>query len=187
MLAAHPFLLIRVHGVVPIMAAMLGACSLQPVSTDSSSDSTTTDTTSGAVTGSDCGLDSASGATLCLVTSQCPSVVIDSSTFPNCGFRIRGSIAELVCGCGEYICSMGAFTTCDQAEQLLSQQTEVSVCDQIAEGRCTAGTPTTSSTGSSDATSSSSSSSSGSSSSCDRTCLAECGGGAACASVCECF
>lgn len=128
------------------------------------------------VTGQACGVESGTGATLCRATSQCPSVAIDPQDLPHCGFRIKGGSAELVCACGESICSMGAYTTCAQAAQLLTSQTEQQVCAQIAEGRCTTGTSSTSS------------SSSGSSSGrpCDKQCMAECGGGSGCASVCGC-
>jgi len=128
------------------------------------------------ITGAGCGVEPTSGANLCRATSQCPSVVVDSQEHPHCGFRIKGSASELVCGCGDSVCSMGAFTTCAQAAQLLAAQSEAQVCTQIAEGRCTAASP--------GASSSSSGGSSGST--CDKTCLAECGGGAACASVCGC-
>jgi len=129
------------------------------------------------VTGQTCGVESGTGATLCRATSQCPAVAIDPQSLPHCGFRIKGGSAELVCACGESICSMGAYSTCTQAAQLLTSQTEQQVCAQIAEGRCTTAS-----------SSSSSSSSSGSTSGtpCDKQCMAECGGGSACASVCGC-
>ena len=81
----------------------------------------------------------------------------------------RAASSELVCGCGDSICSMGAFTTCAQAAALLTSQTEQQVCTQLAEGRCSAGVPTPGT----------SSSSSSSGSSCDKACLSECGGGGA--------
>jgi hypothetical protein len=128
-----------------------------------------------AVQGAGCGVDSESGAQLCRATALCPNVVVDSETFPHCGFRIRGSVVDLVCGCGQVLCSMGVYSTCAQAAQLLTAQTEQQVCMQVNDNRCT---PVT--------TSSSSSSSSSSGSTCDKACLAECGGGSACASVCGC-
>jgi hypothetical protein len=136
----------------------------------------------GGITGAGCGSERQTGITLCAVTSMCPEVVVDTQALPSCGFRIRGTSVDLVCGCGEYVCPMGVFATCAQAVQLLTSQTEAQVCAQIGEGRCTdvsgsAGTSSTSSSGG------------GSSSGgigCDRQCLQECGGGEACASVCNC-
>ncbi|AKU97314.1 hypothetical protein AKJ09_03978 [Labilithrix luteola] len=167
------------------LGSLLGACALQDAlstggGSSSASDAGGSDSGDAGLVGAGCGIDTSSGASLCRATSQCPNVVVDSAAYPHCGFRIRGTVSELVCGCGNSICSMGAFTTCAQAAQLLTAQTEQEVCVQVAEERCT----TNRSTGSS--SSSSSSGSSGSSSTCDRQCLAECGGGAACASVCNC-
>ena len=127
------------------------------------------------VIGAGCGTESGSGTQLCVATSACPTVVVDTTALPHCGFRIKAGASELVCGCGDSICSMGAYTTCAQAAALLTSQTESQVCTQLAEGRCSAGVH---------APSTSSSSSGGSS--CDKTCMSECGGGGACASICGC-
>lgn len=128
------------------------------------------------VVGAGCGVETGSSTQLCVATSLCPTVVVDTTALPHCGFRIKGGSSELVCGCGDSICSMGAFTTCAQAAALLTSQTEQQVCVQLAEGRCSAGVPTPST----------SSSSGSSGSTCDKTCMAECGGGSACASICGC-
>jgi hypothetical protein len=129
------------------------------------------------VVGAGCGIESGSGTQLCIATSLCPKVVVDTQAFPHCGFRIRGGSSELVCACTDQICSMGAFTTCAQAAALLKAQTEQQVCTQVGEGRCSAAVPAAGSSGSS-----------GSSSkpTCDKQCLSECGGGSACASICGC-
>lgn len=122
-----------------------------------------------AVTGLGCGAEIETGIPLCVATSACPTVVIDGQAFPTCGFRIRGSVVDLVCACGTQICAMGAYTTCAQAAQLLTSQTYQSVCAQVSEGRCVEaqGTGPTPST-------------------CDRQCLQQCGGGAGCAALCNC-
>ena len=101
--------------------------------------------------GEGCGVESQTGITLCVATSLCPEVVVDTQSFPHCGFRIVGGQVDLVCGCSEAVCSMGAFSTCAQAAQLLTGQTEAQVCTQVAEGRClpAAGAGTSSSGGSS--------------------------------------
>lgn len=167
-----------------VIAATLAACGLEQLVNGGGSqksqggDAGPSPTDSGAeagVTGTACGVDSQSGAQLCRSTSMCPSVIIDSQAFPHCGFRIKSGAAELVCACGELICSMGPFTTCSQAAGLITSQTESQVCVQVGEDRCTknAAPASTSSGGSSNPT-------------CDKTCMAECGGGAACAAVCGC-
>ncbi len=146
------------------------------------------------VAGQGCGVERGTGLTLCRSTSVCPNLVVDSEAFPDCGFLIRGAAVDLVCACGESLCSMGAYVTCSQAGQLLTSQTETGVCSQVADGRCTdiaastssSSSSSTSSTSSSSTSSSSSSSSGSGSSSCDRQCLSECGGGAACAQMCGC-
>ena len=137
-----------------------------------SSDAATPDA---AIVGGGCGKEDKSGAELCAATSMCPSVVVDTQAMPSCGFRIRGGTVDLVCACGTAICPMGAFATCMEAAQLLTKQTEQGVCVQLAEGRCTE-----------PAASSSSGSSGAGNPACDRQCVKDCGGGAACASVCNC-
>lgn len=133
----------------------------------------------GGVTGAGCGIESQSGATLCVATTMCPEVVVDTDSFPNCGFRIRGSTVDLVCGCGDSVCPMGIFNNCAQAADLLTTQTAQGVCVQVTEGRCQA-------VASSSSSSSSTSSGSTKDPRCDQECVQQCGGGAACASVCNC-
>lgn len=128
------------------------------------------------IIGAGCGIETGSSTQLCVATSQCPNVVVDTTALPHCGFRLRAGASELVCGCGESLCSMGVFTTCAQAASLLTSQTEQQVCTQLAEGRCSAGVPTPGT----------SSGSSSSGSRCDKACMADCGGGGACASICGC-
>lgn len=127
------------------------------------------------VTGAGCGAEATTGTQLCTAVSTCPSVVVDTQATPGCGFRIRGAVVDLVCACGEAICPMGAFTTCAEAARLLTEQTPSSVCTQLAEGRCTEVTAATPTPPASDV-----------SPACDRQCVRDCGGGAACAAVCNC-
>jgi hypothetical protein len=136
--------------------------------------------TDAGIVGGGCGIEQKSGLQLCVATSQCPDVVVDTQALPSCGFRIRGAVVDLVCACGTAICPMGVFSTCAQAKQLLANQTEQAVCVQVAEGRCME------SSGTSSSSSSSSSSSGGANAACDRQCMKDCGGGEACASVCNC-
>lgn len=125
------------------------------------------------VIGGGCGTESNTNAQLCIATTMCPDVVVDTQATPHCGFRIRGAAVDLVCGCGSAICPMGIFSSCEEAQTLLDTQTEQDVCAQISAGRCT---ETGASTTPTDPTPST----------CDRACLKDCGGGAACAAVCNC-
>lgn len=126
------------------------------------------------IKGDGCGVDRETGATLCAVTSMCPSVIVDRDVFPSCGFRIRGAQVDLLCACTGSLCPIGVFGTCAQAAELLAKQNEVTVCAQVNEGRCTTGGGASSSSGSSGTKT------------CDRACLTECGGGAGCAELCGC-
>jgi hypothetical protein len=168
--------------VFAIATYLAAGCGIEQLTQGGSSGSTGTVADGGGdsggdagVTGAGCGIESGSGAQLCVATSLCPNVVVDTQALPHCGFRIKGGSSELVCACGESICAMGAFATCAQAAALLQSQTEASVCTQVADGRCFAGTP-----------SSSGSSGSNTKPTCDRQCLQECGGGGGCASICGC-
>jgi hypothetical protein len=144
-------------------------------SSGSSSDAGSDAAADASLAGAGCGIESGSGVQLCLATSACPTLAVDTQALPHCGFRLKGTSSELVCACGESLCSMGTYSTCAQAANLLATQTEAQVCTQLAEGRCSTGTPTSSSSGGSSG-----------SPTCDRACLQDCGGGAGCASICGC-
>jgi hypothetical protein len=125
--------------------------------------------------GSDCITEPSTGAQICTGLSICPKIVIDHDIYPNCGFRIRGTAIDVECACSGSICPLGTPSTCDQAQALLNGQTEALVCQQINEGRCVAGTPTTPPT-----------SSSSGGNTCDKGCLADCAGDPNCARLCGC-
>jgi hypothetical protein len=172
------------------------ACALPKLDTGSDSTSATT-ADSGVAYGADagfvgggCGSESTTGTQLCVATSMCPTLVVDTSAMPHCGFRVRNGVPDLVCACGTSLCSMGVFDTCDQASNLLLTQSEAAVCVQVADGRCEdiSGTPVVAATSTSSSTSSTSSTSSSASggTGCDAQCVKDCGGGEACASVCNC-
>jgi hypothetical protein len=176
--AAAP-LIIGVSGLTVAGSASLGCLDLTQTSAD---DAGTATTDGGAaaeagIVGGGCGVEQSSGIELCAATSMCPTVVVDTQAMPTCGFRVRGAVVDLVCACGTAICPVGAFATCAEASQLLTNQTAQGVCVQVAEGRCLEAAGTSSS---------SSSSSSGGNPACDRQCMQDCGGGAGCASVCNC-
>jgi hypothetical protein len=161
--------------------AALGCENLQQGDGEADAGASTSSGSTGAdagVVGGGCGVERTTGIQLCVATSQCPNVVVDTQAMPNCGFRVRGAVVDLVCVCGTAICPMGVFSTCAQASALLANQTEQGVCVQVAEGRCMESGAASSS--------SSSTSSSGGNPACDRQCMKDCGGGEACASVCNC-
>jgi hypothetical protein len=87
-------------------------------------------------TGTGC-VDLGSGVQLCTSISLCPGVAVDHDAYPNCGFRMPGSI-DLECICGNVLCPMGSAISCTQARDLLASQAEVVVCTQASEGRCAA-------------------------------------------------
>ena len=165
------------HAAALALSFLFAACALENMSTGSGKGAAADGGTksdagdAGAIQGAGCGTETESGLALCAATSKCPNLVVDTQVFPSCGFRIQGTAVDLVCGCNGSICSMGAFTTCAQAAELLTSQTQQTVCMQVAEGRCTTGAPAPASTAKS---------------TCDRQCLSECGGGAGCASLCGC-
>lgn len=177
---------------IAALACAGAACSLDQL-TKSGASSTASDggTADGggdaSVVGAGCGVEGESGAQLCRATALCPNVVVDGETLPHCGFRIRGAIVDLVCACGQALCSMGVYTTCAQAARLLTTQTEQQVCIQVNENRCTP-VPTSASSGSGGGSSGGGggSGSGNNKPGCDKACVAECGGGSACASVCGC-
>lgn len=130
--------------------------------------------------GADCITEPTTGVQICSAISICPNLVIDHDVYPNCGFRIRGQTIDIECACSGSICPAGAPATCDQAAKLLADQSEQIVCQQLGDGRCVAGTPTTSS-------SSSSSGASGSGGNgCDPTCAGECSNDPSCLRLCGC-
>ncbi|MBX3228994.1 MAG: hypothetical protein KIT84_41315 [Labilithrix sp.] len=137
--------------------------------------------------GGGCGIEQTTGQQLCVATSMCPSLVVDVHAMPHCGFRVRGGAVDLLCACGASLCSMGVFNTCAQAGNLLENQSEAAVCAQVAEGRCLEAPVTPNAPAEPPVeTTTSSSSTSGAPDPCDRQCVKDCGGGAACASVCNC-
>src|SRR5208282_4448685 len=52
---------------------------------------------------------------LCLYISSCPNLVLNAQVFPQCGFHIHGDAIDPECLCGNYLCPIGAPTTCAEA------------------------------------------------------------------------
>ncbi len=91
-----------------------------------------------AVTGVDCIVEETSGETICSGMSSCPGLLVDHDNFPTCGFRPAAGVLDLECICANSVCPIGVATTCEAAQKLLAGgQTQLSVCNQEYEGRCT--------------------------------------------------
>jgi hypothetical protein len=181
------------RSIAALVALPLVAC-LQQLSTGTG----TTDPASGggstassssstdAPAGAECGTDPQSGVTLCEQTSLCPGVSVDQGALPGCGFRIHpGNVIDLECLCADSLCPIGIPETCDQATQLLSSQTSLTVCQQASDGRCVQVTgsdagasPTTGSTTTPTTTATPST--------CDKVCEGECAGEPNCIQLCGC-
>ncbi len=124
-------------------------------------------------TGTNCSMDANLGIALCASTTQCPSVVVDQSVFPGCGWRVVSGAADLQCDCNGMMCPIGTPSSCGDAAMLLSTQTQGTVCQGIAEGRCT--TPGGASSGGPPR-----------GGNCDKNCAADCAGNASCLMLCGC-
>jgi hypothetical protein len=162
---------VSAYGILIAGCAMptLGSSDAGTASTSSTGDASTA---SPAATGAGCATDPTSGVTLCTAISLCPSVTVDSDQYPDCGFRIQGTVLDLECVCSGSVCPIGVPTTCADAQQLLQEQSELAVCTQVSEGRCTGGQvgPT------SDA----------GNGGCDPTCSSMCAGEPGCIVACGC-
>jgi hypothetical protein len=135
--------------------------------TSSTSDASTAQD-SGA-TGAGCTNDLGGGVKLCTYISSCPQLGVDHDKFPDCGFRIRGDALDLECVCNGVLCPMGVPTSCAQATQLMNAQTEIGVCQQVAEDRCTTlQAPSNGGT------------------TCDKNCESQCFGDSSCIKGCGC-
>lgn len=135
----------------------------------------------GAATGTGCGADPTTGVTLCIGTSECESITVDQSVFPECGFYFGGGSVYLACLCSNYLCPIGLAATCDQAASLLQSTNEGTVCGEASNNGCTAITSAATSTGTGTATSEG-----GSGSGCDMTCETDCAGEPDCVQLCGC-
>jgi hypothetical protein len=121
-------------------------------------------------TGTNCGVDPSSGIALCLGISSCPNARVDPDQFPDCGYRISGTVIDLECLCGDALCPMGSAASCLDAKALLSEQSAQGVCAGVADGKCSEvkQTPVVSS------------------STCDKDCRSQCGGDPNCVTLCGC-
>ena len=168
-----------------ILSSLAAACACV-AATDSTSQSTNqstnqssqggSSTTTEAATGISCSTDKDTGATLCIGTTSCPNVLVDTVQFPNCGFRTLKSSYELDCICfGSYLCPVGTVSSCQEVKTLFSGTTLSKVCNGVSLDYCKTGTASVAQgTG-------------GATSKCDQTCYASCGGSLACiVDICGC-
>lgn len=162
----------------PLLVASLAAClqvgTPQDTADAGSSSASSASGTAGSgarASGVNCGVDPSTGISLCLGISTCPSVRVDSEQFPDCGYRISGTLIDLECLCGDSLCPMGSAASCLDAKALLSEQSALSVCAGVADGRCEqVKQSSTSNTGST----------------CDKDCRAQCSGVPGCVTLCGC-
>ena len=89
-----------------------------------------------ATTGGDCIIQTAGGVMLCETISRCPRVVVNQTSFNDCGFLIQGGAIDLECECSGYLCAASPTTTCAAVSQLLAQETASQVCSQLSSGGC---------------------------------------------------
>jgi hypothetical protein len=131
---------------------------------------------SSAAMGTGCGTDN--GVTLCLGTSECPSISVDQGVFPECGFYFANGSVSLACLCSNYLCPIGPASTCDEAMSLLQSSNEGTVCGAASNNGClalSAGTTDTDAGTTAD-----------SGSGCDESCASMCAGVPDCIQLCGC-
>jgi len=160
-----------------LLLAVASAC---VTATDSTSQSTgqsnqTGPSTTVTPTGISCTNDANTGSKLCVGTTVCPNVLVDTVQFPNCGFRTVAPSFDFECICfGNYLCRVGnPVATCQAVSTLLSTTTLTEVCNGVSLDYCKQGAPSVSQgTG-------------GATSACDQTCYSTCVGAPACIEACE--
>jgi hypothetical protein len=167
---------------VKILAALLtlavsGCAILQQLEGGGSGGTSTTPAATGgaatAAQGTDCGTDPDTSAVLCLGSTVCPGLTIDSSLFPGCGYRVNGVALDIECSCSGWLCPLGA-ASCSAAQSAMTQENYSVVCSQLGTAACVQGTPVAAS------------SSSSSGGTCDTTCRSECAGEPTCIQLCGC-
>jgi hypothetical protein len=160
------------------LVASLAACIVPTISQNGSDAGTPTgsgsDAGSTAVQGASCA-QVTSSISLCEFISACPTLSLSPQVFPQCGFRIHGSAIDPECLCqNQYLCPIGAPTTCAEAAQAAGGDTTYdSVCSQALTGHCQDLTVGTGSSGG------------GTSAAC-KACIANCDNVPSCIDACAC-
>ena len=156
---------------------MAAACVAATDSTSQTAGQSTQTGSSSAVgpSGISCTSDTNTGSYLCVGTTACANVLVDTVKFPNCGFRTFAPSFELECICfGNYLCSVGTVATCQAVSTLFYATSLSKVCNGVSLDYCKQGTASVSQgTG-------------GSASTCDQTCYSTCVGAPACIVTCGC-
>ena len=163
------------------MLLLLPVASACVTATDSTSQTTgqsgqTVPSTTVTPTGISCSFDTNTGSNLCVGTTACPNVLVNTVQFPNCGFRTVAPSFDLECICfGNYLCRVGTpVATCQAVSTLFSTTTLAEVCNGVSLGYCIQGAASVSQgTG-------------GAASTCDQTCYSTCVGAPACIVACGC-
>ena len=167
-----------------LLGAMLVGCPLPSVSSSSGGGGVATADVATGV-GTDCGADPTTGTVLCLGVNICPSITIDSSVYPDCGFQIAGAAINIECLCGQYLCPLGAAATCEAAAALLAQENEGTVCGSQSSGGCTY-LPATGAATSTATTATTATTITTVAATCDTTCRDQCAGEPSCLQMCGC-
>ncbi|HVW30351.1 MAG TPA: hypothetical protein VHC69_33565 [Polyangiaceae bacterium] len=162
------------------MCALASACGVvKPLGGDDESQSSGTSSssssgTSAQTTGVGCGTDPESGVNLCLGTTECPDVKLDTDTFPDCGLSTTTGSYDVECVCnGNQLCPVGVAMSCSDLGNLFTNKSLADFCNQDA---CKEVGPSTSTT-SKPATRSAN---------CDGSCADDCAGDTACTQACGC-
>ncbi len=167
--------MVQIHNLMLLSAVACANVGTSPLGSGSSSlNGSDAAATSGSSTGIACTATNTSAGSLCLGTTACPNVLVDSTQFPNCGFRTFDPDFDLECVCfGNYLCPMGVVSTCQQVTALFTSTTSADICNQVSLGYCTQ-------------VASSTSTGTGTSSTCNWTCYAGCVNAPACIVACGC-
>lgn len=157
-------------------ALAVGCGVVKPLGGDSQSQnsgsSSSSSSSSPKDTGVSCGADPDSGQTLCLGTTECPNVSLDTDSFPDCGFRTTSGSYDLECVCnGNTLCPVGVASSCAEIGDLFAHKSLADFCNQedckeIAPSKTSK--PATRSP------------------SCDTSCADDCAGNAPCVQACGC-
>jgi hypothetical protein len=168
-------------GLLASSSSSLSGCVMPSSSTDAGTTTIPLTGDSGALTGTPTGTgcitDPTTNVSLCTGSTECPSVNVDQSVYPQCGYFFNGGLVYLACLCAGDLCPIGQPATCAQAAALLQSSNEGTVCAEVNNSGCTVVT----SGAATDATTASDAGSG-----CDETCYSSCAGEPDCIQLCGC-
>jgi hypothetical protein len=173
-------------GLLISSVSSLSGCVLPSSSTDGGTTPTGDGGALGSKTsGTGCGTDPTTGVTLCIGATECPTVSVDPSVFPECGFYFSGGSVYLACLCSNYLCPIGRPANCDQAAALLQSTNEGTVCGEASNNACSE-VSVTSGGGGGTTPVEAGASADDSGSCCDESCASMCAGEPDCIQGCGC-